>query len=321
MAKVKKALADGKLSRAEARDLRPAQLERAQQRVAASPDTLRIGTGAQNYISNQMPKASSGGGGANTGGGAGRGVNTAGGGSKQQTPAVSNSWMSTPESKYIRSADMYGMGGADQGVFSGASWNQMSADGYTDDQIRDYLRGQEGSGLMIGGRVKDVLDNYDTYKMPTVPNMPGMTDPRSGDEIGPSTASARQIFFSPVNTTGLTNMFGNAIDGNSFDYSVVGDGKDWNSPDNAAEFATYNTPAARNRMLNSAYAMSQSNPNVSNNQAAFVDSGSAESLLSGSTPGQLDMYGAITPWSQAYQNQLGYQGNWQMPKATAGRKR
>jgi hypothetical protein len=233
--------------------------------------------------------------------------------------AASNNYQNNSIGQFARTADTYGMGSANQGVFSGASWNQARDAGFTDDQIRDYLAGGN-TGLMIGKRVQDVLDNYDQRKSPGVPDMPGMTDPRSGDEIGPSNASRREIFFSPVNMEGVNNMFGNPMSADSFNYSVVGDGINFRDPNNAEMLSPYTSRDARMRLLNSAYGMSSANPNLSQNMAAFIDSGHAESLLTGKTPTAMPsgyqgkfnpaMTGATTPWSQAYASQLAYKSPW-----------
>lgn len=238
---------------------------------------------------------------------------------KSTKQTVSNNYRNNSIGQFARTADTYGMGTADQGVFSGASWNQARDAGFTDDQIRNYLA-SGNTGLMIGTRVQDVLDNYDARKSPNVPDMPGMTDPRSGDEINPSSASQREIFFSPVNMEGVNNMFGNPMSADSFNYSVVGDGINFRDPNNAEMLSPYTSREARMRLLNSAYGMSSANPNLSQNMAAFVDSGHAESLLTGKTPTAMPagyqgkfnpaMTGATTPWSQAYASQLAYKSPW-----------
>ena len=231
---------------------------------------------------------------------------------------VSNNFKNNAIGQYARSADTYGMGTADQGVFSGASWNQAKAAGFTDQQIRGYLAGGN-TGLMIGGRVQEALNNWDSMSSPA-PNMPAGYDPRGeGKEIAPSTASRPDVFFSPVNLEGINNMWGNPLS-NQINSSVVGDGMNWQDPANAGELAKYYTPEARMNMLNGMYAMSTANPNLAQNMAAFVDSGHRESLLTGKAPsaspdGWNNKYPAAmgtasTPWSQAYANQLSYKSPW-----------
>lgn len=249
------------------------------------------------------------------------------GGTKAQAKATvksakttnNNSYSNNAIGQYARTADMYGMGTADQGVFSGASWNQAKAAGYTDQQIRDYLSGGN-TGLMIGNRVQEVLNNYDNMASPA-PDMPAGYDPRGeGREIAPSTASRPDVFFSPVNMEGINNMWGNPMGNGVMTSSIVGDGKNWQDPANAAELARYRTPEMIMNGLNGAYAMSTANPNLAQNMAAFVDSGHRESLLTGKTPsanpqGWNELYPAAmgtasTPWSQAYANQLSYKSPW-----------
>lgn len=237
---------------------------------------------------------------------------------KKSVKAAVNDFRSNDIGKFARTADTYGMGTADQGVFSGASWNQAKAAGFTDQQIRDYLAGGN-TGLMIGGRVQNTLDNWDSMTSPA-PDMPAGYDPRGeGKEIAPSTASRPDVFFSPVNLEGINNMWGNPLS-NQINSSVVGDGMNWQDPANAGELAKYYTPEARMNMLNGMYAMSTANPNLGKNMAAFIDSGHRESLLTGKAPsadpsGWNNKYPAAmgtasTPWSQAYANQLSYKSPW-----------
>lgn len=239
---------------------------------------------------------------------------------KGNVKAASSDFRNNEIGQYARTADMYGMGTADQGVFSGASYNQAKAAGFTDQQIRDYLS-SGNTGLMIGNRVQELLNNWDQYYKSPVPDMPEGYDPRGeGRTIPASAASKPDIFFSPVNLEGVNNMWGNPL-GNGISSSVVvGDGKNWQDPANTGELARYRTPEMIMNGLNGAYAMSTANPNLAQNMAAFVDSGHRESLLTGKAPsanpqGWNELYPASmgtasTPWSQAYANQLSYKSPW-----------
>jgi len=239
-------------------------------------------------------------------------------GSPGATAAGNDSYKTNAIGQYARTADMYGMGTADQGVFSGASWNQAKEAGFTDDQIKDYLSGGNTS-LMLGERVKDVVENYDKYMKPVVPNMESFTDPRSGDTIGASTASKPNVFFSPVSMSGIKNMWGNAMD-DVHTSQVIGDGVDWSDPKNAGALGNYYSREGAMRALNSAYAMSTANPDLQKNMAAFIDSGHVESLLTGRTPTALPsgfaglfnpaMTGPTTSWSKAYADQMAYKAPW-----------
>ena len=141
-------------------------------------------------------------------------------------------------------------------------------------------------------------------------SMPGGTDPRTGQPIAASQASNIFKLNIPFSTAGVTNMLGNPM--NNFDtgFQVVGDGVNWQDPANAAALAQYTSPEAINRHINSLWAMSSANPNRDANMAAFMDSGSAESLITGRPPTAMpagftglynpSMTGLNTPWSQQY---------------------
>lgn len=310
--KLNQFLANNKLSKREAKQLSDKALNRAVSRIEASPD-LRIGGGAQKYVSNRTGNSVS------TGSNTQAGANAGGGKSSSNVP----DWRQSDLGQFARTADMYGMGTKDQGVFSGASYNQMKAAGYSDDQITGLLNQYEGSDLMRGNRVQKLLDNYESYMMPTAPDMPGMTDPRSGDEIGSSRASRPDIFFMPVNTEGVNNMFGNPLGNGIVNSSVVGDGIDFQDSANAGELARYNNPFATSAALDGMYAMSSANPNLQRNMNAFIDSGHRESLLTGKTPtgdpkGWNETFpsalGGLTPWSQAYNAQINYASPWAKKK-------
>lgn len=186
-------------------------------------------------------------------------------------------------------------------TFTGASWNQAKAAGYTDQQLQEYLSGK--NKVNLGQRVQDVIRDFGSITSPA-PNMPEGYDPRGeGKTISPSQASRPDIMFSPINIEGNKNMWGNPLS-NRIVSSVVGDGKNWQDPANAAELATYYTPEARMKQFNATWAMSDMNPNLQQNMAAFIDSGHIESLITGRPPGEVNMYSAATPLSQAYADQL-----------------
>lgn len=309
MAAVKKALADGKLTRAEARDLRPAQLERAQERVAASPDTLRIGTGAQNYISTVMPKPSGGGGGANTGGGAGSGVNTAGGGSNQQA-AASNAWQQNDILKYASGKDRdanyntlltnSGM----EGAFDGAAWSRAQAAGFSDQQIYDALSQYDGKGsLMIGTRVKGVMDNW-------VNDNPNSYRAFANGAVQ-STSQPGTVTFNPL---GVNIGLGT---GGLQDVGVSWSSKQGYGGDDFSQYQS--TPTDRANMLDSGFYMKT--PEGYNR----VINGEAPQpyRYMGDKMGNPDSEGGIaygydqfqSPAAQAYLNNLNYKGSWMMPRA------
>jgi hypothetical protein len=159
-------------------------------------------------------------------------------------------------------------------------------------------------------------------------SMPGGTDAQ-GRPIPASQASNIFKLNIPFSTQGVTNMWGNPM--NNFDtgFQVVGDGVDWQDPKNAALLAQYTSPEAVNRQLNTAWAMSSLNPNREKNMAAFIDSGHAESLLTGLPPSAMpagytglfnpSMTGTITPWSQQYAaaNSGGNQASTSTPPGTS----
>jgi hypothetical protein len=130
-------------------------------------------------------------------------------------------------------------------------------------------------------------------------SMPGGTN-AAGQPIPASQASNVFKLNIPFSTAGVTNIMGNPM--NNFDtgFQVVGDGIDFQDPKNAGILAQYTSPEAINRHINSTWALSSANPNRDANMAAFMDSGSAESLISGRTPGIINMGGLVTPWSQQY---------------------
>jgi len=186
-------------------------------------------------------------------------------------------------------------------TFTGASWNQAKAAGYTDQQLQEYLSGK--NKVSLGQRVQDVIRDFGSITSPA-PDMPEGYDPRgAGSTIAASQASRPDIMFSPINIEGNKNMWGNPLS-NRIVSSVVGDGKNWRDPANAAELASYYTPEARMKQFNTTWAMSDMNPNLQRNMDAFIDSGHVESLITGRPPGEVDMYSAATPLSQAYADQL-----------------
>lgn len=141
-------------------------------------------------------------------------------------------------------------------------------------------------------------------------SMPGGTDPRTGQPIAASQASNIFKLNIPFSTAGVTNLLGNPMNNFETGFQVVGDGVNWQDPANAAALAQYTSPEAINRHLNTLWAMSSANPNRDANMAAFIDSGSAESLITGRPPTAMPagftglynpaMTGLNTPWSQQY---------------------
>ena len=140
-------------------------------------------------------------------------------------------------------------------------------------------------------------------------SMPGGTN-AAGQPIPASQASNVFKLNIPFSTAGVTNIMGNPM--NNFDtgFQVVGDGVNWQDPKNAGLLGQYTSPEAINRHINSLWAMSSANPNRDANMAAFMDSGSAESLITGRPPTAMpagftglynpSMTGLNTPWSQQY---------------------
>ena len=141
-------------------------------------------------------------------------------------------------------------------------------------------------------------------------SMPGYTDPRTGQPVPASQASNVFKLNIPFSTAGVTGLTGTAM--NNFDtgFQVVGDGVNWQDPKNAGLLAQYTSPEAVNKQINSLWAMSSANPNRDANMAAFMDSGHAESLITGKAPSAMPMNfsglfnpamtGLSTPWSQQY---------------------
>lgn len=159
-----------------------------------------------------------------------------------------------------------------------------------------------GSGMNIGYGVTNT-------GTPGNLSMPGGTD-ASGRPIPASQASNIFKLNIPFSTAGVTNIMGNPM--NNFDtgFQVVGDGVNWQDPANAGLLSQYTSPDAINRHINSMWAMSSANPNRDANMAAFIDSGHAESLITGKPPSAMPanysglfnpaMTGLNTPWSQQY---------------------
>ena len=140
-------------------------------------------------------------------------------------------------------------------------------------------------------------------------SMPGGTN-AAGQPIPASQASNVFKLNIPFSTAGVTNIMGNPM--NNFDtgFQVVGDGVNWQDPKNAGLLGQYTSPEAINNHINTMWAMSSANPNRDANMAAFMDSGSAESLITGRPPTAMptgftglynpSMTGLNTPWSQQY---------------------
>jgi len=140
-------------------------------------------------------------------------------------------------------------------------------------------------------------------------SMPGGTN-AAGQPIPASQASNVFKLNIPFSTAGVTNIMGNPM--NNFDtgFQVVGDGVNWQDPKNAGLLSQYTSPEAINNHINTMWAMSSANPNRDANMAAFMDSGSAESLITGRPPTAMptgftglynpSMTGLNTPWSQQY---------------------
>jgi hypothetical protein len=140
-------------------------------------------------------------------------------------------------------------------------------------------------------------------------SMPGGTN-AAGQPIPASQASNVFKLNIPFSTAGVTNIMGNPM--NNFDtgFQVVGDGVNWQDPKNAGLLGQYTSPEAINNHINTMWAMSSANPNRDANMAAFMDSGSAESLITGRPPTAMPtgftglynpaMTGLNTPWSQQY---------------------
>lgn len=131
----------------------------------------------------------------------------------------------------------------------------------------------------------------------------GVTDTGIRGDLSMPGSIASNIFKLniPFSTEGVTGLTGNPLKNFDTGFQVVGDRINWQDPSSAGALSQYLTPGAINRQISSIWAMSSANPNLAANMAAFLDSGHAESLITGRPPGELDMTSAsASPWAQQY---------------------
>lgn len=322
MGKVRRALNDGKLSRSEARSLNANQLERAIDRVESSAGALTIGGGVQNYASNnQMPRIANRIAAINTGGSPGTGGSPSSGGSSGTGANTgSQNWQQDPILQFASGRDrspeyntLLSNAGM-EGAFDGAAWSRAQAAGFSDEEIANAVGNYDPkSNLMIGTRVKQVIDNWQ--------NENPYSYRAYANGYAQETSQPGTLTFNPLGVNiGLGTGGLQDVGVNWSSKQGYGDGEDYSQ--------YQSTVADRANLLDSGYY--QRTPEGFNRMMSgeaaqpyrYMGNEFGTPMSGGEYAYGYNQYNS--PAAQQYLNNLNYQGSWMMPQsgvaASTGKK-